>query len=63
VPSNVQQVFAAAGIHPDGCMPWSAPVPETAPGVYVIARRSGRITDGPQQRAGYRFRGAGRHSC
>lgn len=37
MPSNVQQVFAAAGIHRDGCVPWSAPVPETAPGVYVIA--------------------------
>jgi len=37
VPSNVHQVFAAAGLHPDGCVTWGAPVPETAPGVYVIA--------------------------
>lgn len=37
MPSNVQQVFAAAGIHPSGCVPWGAAVPETDPGVYVIA--------------------------
>ena len=37
MPSNVQQVFAAAGIRPTGCVAWGAPVPETAPGVYVVA--------------------------
>lgn len=37
MPSNVQQVFAAAGLHPSGCVPWGAAVPETAPGVYVVA--------------------------
>jgi hypothetical protein len=37
VPSNVQQVFAAAGIRSDGCVSWGAPVPETDPGMYVIA--------------------------
>lgn len=37
MPSNVQQVFAATGIRSDGCVSWGAPVPETDPGVYVIA--------------------------
>lgn len=43
MPSNVQQVFAAAGIRPDGPVAWGASVPETDAGVYVIA-----LTDNTQ---------------
>jgi hypothetical protein len=37
VPSTVADVFASAGLQPDGVVPWGTPVPEPGPGVYVVA--------------------------
>jgi hypothetical protein len=37
MPSTVSDVFAAAGLEPAGVVRWGTPVPETAPGVYVVA--------------------------
>jgi hypothetical protein len=35
--SSVADIFAAAGLRPRGARRWGTPVPETAPGVYVVA--------------------------
>jgi hypothetical protein len=40
VPSTIRQLFAAAGLAPEGCVPWSEPVPERRTGVYVVALTS-----------------------
>ena len=37
MPSTIQQVFAGAGLRPNGPVPWGAAIPETDPGVYLIA--------------------------
>jgi hypothetical protein len=37
MPSTIVDVFAAAGVTPDGVVPWLAPVPAREPGVYVVA--------------------------
>jgi hypothetical protein len=37
MPSTVAEVFAAADLTPAGCVTWATPVPECAPGVYVVA--------------------------
>lgn len=37
MPSTVSDIFAAPGLEPGGVVRWGTPVPETAPGVYVIA--------------------------
>jgi hypothetical protein len=34
---NVTELFAAVGLKPQGPVPWNSPVPETKPGVYVVA--------------------------
>jgi hypothetical protein len=37
MPSTVAEVLAAADLRPAGVVRWGTPVPETAPGVYVVA--------------------------
>lgn len=37
MPSSVTDVFAAAGLAPEGVVPWGAPMPISEPGVYVVA--------------------------
>lgn len=37
MPSTVSQVFDGSGLTPAGVVQWGQPVPETAPGVYVVA--------------------------
>jgi hypothetical protein len=36
-PITVTEVFAAAGLTPQGVIPWRGAVPEQRPGVYVVA--------------------------
>jgi hypothetical protein len=42
MPSTVTDVFAAAGLRPDGVIRWGDPVPDARTGVYVVA-----LTDDP----------------
>jgi hypothetical protein len=37
MPSTVSDVFAAADLEPAGVVRWRTPVPESAPGVYIVA--------------------------
>lgn len=37
MPSTVNDVFGAAGLHPSGCVPWGVAVPEDQSGVYLVA--------------------------
>jgi hypothetical protein len=37
MPSTVAAVFAAAGLEPQGVVPWGMPIPQTASGVYAVA--------------------------
>jgi hypothetical protein len=46
--STVREVFAGAGLVPNGCVPWGTPIPRSTPGVYVVA-----TTDDPGDRAGF----------
>lgn len=45
MPSSVADVFSAAGLVPTGVVQWGVPLPETTPGVYVVAltERTDRI--------------------
>lgn len=38
--TTVRELFAAAGLQPQGCVRWGAPPPLTTPGVYVVATTS-----------------------
>lgn len=49
MPSTVAELFAAARLTPGGVVRWGTPVPETAPGNYVVA-----LTDAPESLAGRR---------
>jgi hypothetical protein len=40
MPSTVSEIYAAAGLAPGGVVTWGEPVPETRPGVYVVALSS-----------------------
>lgn len=37
MPSTVASLLAAVGLEPAGCVAWGTPVPETSPGVYIVA--------------------------
>jgi hypothetical protein len=37
VPSTVEELLATVGLKPAGSVPWGTPVPETSPGVYLVA--------------------------
>ncbi|MCW3017393.1 MAG: hypothetical protein JWO02_4485 [Solirubrobacterales bacterium] len=37
MPSTVSEIFSAAGLRPAGSQPWGTPIPESGPGVYVVA--------------------------
>lgn len=47
MPSSVAELFAAAGLQPEGVVRWGTPVPEARPGVYVVA-----LTDDPRSMVG-----------
>ena len=45
MPLTVSEIFSAVGLHPAGSRPWGTPIPESGPGVYVVA-----LTAGPDDR-------------
>jgi hypothetical protein len=53
MPSTVSEIFSAAGLQPAGSQLWGTPIPESGPGVYVVALtadpadRSGALADAP----------------
>ena len=47
-PITVAEVFAAAGLTPQGVVPWRAAVPERRPGVYVVALVSDANATAPE---------------
>jgi hypothetical protein len=47
MPSEPSRLMEAAGVRQAGKITWGAPVPDSRPGVYVIASRAGPIPEAP----------------